>query len=138
MALSLVTGGAGFLGSHLVEALVARGDEVRVFDDLRTGDRSNLALVAGRVEHYHAELADQSTLMRAAQGVEVVFHFAAATEEPNADSLVAPDRFERANETLGVLTAARDAGVRRVIYASCGSVHAPQIAPVRETEATVP
>jgi len=117
---ALVTGGAGFIGSHLVDALVARGDRVRVLDDLSTGRRENLAAAAELVE---GSVADEHAVARAVDGIEVVFHLGALGAV--ARSVADPRASNAANVdgTLNVLTLARDAGVRRVVFASSSSVY---------------
>lgn len=117
---ALVTGGAGFIGSHLVDALVDRGDDVIALDDLSTGRRANLNPKARFVE---ADLADLAALREALEGVEVVFHQGARTSVPR--SVEDPLGTDRVNVhgTLAVLHAAREAGCRRVVYASSSSVY---------------
>lgn len=117
---ALVTGGAGFIGSATVRALLARGDDVRVLDDFSTGFEDNVPreadLVRGSVE-------DLETVRRACQGVEVVFHMAAVRSVPR--SVDNPLRMHDVNVTgtLNVLLASAEAGVRRVVYASSSSVY---------------
>ncbi len=132
---ALVTGGAGFIGSHLVDALVARGDRVRVLDDLATGRRENLNPDAEFVE---GSVADEDAVTRAVAGVEVVFHLGALGAV--ARSVADPRASNRANVdgTLNVLTLGRDAGVRRLVFASSSSVYGgatevptPESAPLR-------
>jgi nucleoside-diphosphate-sugar epimerase len=122
MASYLVTGGAGFIGSHLVEALVARGARVRVVDSLVTGHRRNLAHLSG-VEFLAGDLAELDTARRAVEGAEYVLHHAAIPSVPR--SVADPLAAHRANvdATLNILVAARDAGVRRVVYAGSSSVY---------------
>ncbi|HVR70086.1 MAG TPA: SDR family oxidoreductase [Vicinamibacteria bacterium] len=119
----LVTGGAGFIGSHLAEALVHAGHRVRVLDNLYSGRRANLAPVKGDVEFVRGDCADPATARRAMRGIEAVFHEAAIPSV--ARSVQDPMTSHRGNATatLSVLTAARDAGVRRVIYAGSSSVY---------------
>jgi len=119
----LVTGGAGFIGSHLVRALLARGDRVRVLDDVTTGRRANLADVIDDIEFILGSAADPETAARAVHGCEAVFHQAAIPSV--ARSLQDPIGTNHANVagTLTMLTVARDAGVRRFIYASSSSVY---------------
>ncbi len=122
MAFYLVTGGAGFIGSHMVEALRRRGDRVRVADNLATGRRSNLAHVDD-VEFLEGDLADAAFARRAVDGVEYVLHQAAIPSVPR--SVDDPLTSNRANidATLSLLVAARDAGVRRVVYAGSSSAY---------------
>jgi UDP-glucose 4-epimerase len=131
---ALVTGGAGFIGSNLADRLLADGHEVRVLDDLSTGYAAN---VASGVELIEANVADGAAVRRAVDGVEVVFHQAA--HRSVFRSVEAPLDTDTANihGTLTVLDAARDAGCRRVVYASSSSVYGgaaplptPETAPV--------
>jgi UDP-glucose 4-epimerase len=119
----LVTGGAGFIGSHLVEALTAAGRRVRVLDDFSTGVRDNLAGVCPAPELIEGDVADPTAVARAVAGVAVAFHLAALASV--AKSLDAPDQTHRvcATGTLNVLDAARRAGVRRVVYAASSSAY---------------
>jgi nucleoside-diphosphate-sugar epimerase len=124
----LVTGGAGFIGSHLVEALLRRGDEVRVADNFSTGKRSNLeaaAAAAGTAVPpvVEGDLAEPAVAVAAVAGVEYVLHQAAIPSVPR--SVNDPVGSNRANvdATLQLLVAARDAGVRRVVFAGSSSVY---------------
>jgi nucleoside-diphosphate-sugar epimerase len=133
----LVTGGAGFIGSHLVDALAARGARVRVLDDLSTGSRGNLAaaLGAGTVELIEGDVRDAEACARAAVGVRWVFHQAALGSVPR--SLADPAATVDVNVTgsARVFAAARDAGVERVVYASSSSVYGDSATlPKREGE----
>lgn len=116
----LVTGGAGFIGSNLVDALVAEGRSVRVLDDLSSGFSENIAPDA---ELVRGDIADPDTVRRAVDGVEVVFHQAAHRAVQR--SVERPIETDRANTggTLNVLKAALDAGARRVVYASSSSIY---------------
>src|SRR6202171_376612 len=122
MALYLVTGGAGFIGSHLTEELARRGHAVRVSDTLVTGHRRNLAHIPG-VEFLEGDLADQDFATRAVNGVDYVLHQAAIPSVPR--SVEDPITSNRANidASLNVLVAARDAGVKRVVYAGSSSAY---------------
>ena len=122
MARYLVTGGAGFIGSHVVDALAARGDEIRVVDDLSTGRRENLAAHPA-VELIEADVADRKVAEAAVTGVDCAVHLAAMPSVPR--SVRDPRRSHRANveATHELLLAARDAGVRRVVLASSSSVY---------------
>jgi UDP-glucose 4-epimerase len=119
----LVTGGAGFIGSNLVRALADAGETVRVLDDFSTGRPENLGGVEGRVEVVKADVRDQLQVARAVAGVEVVYHLAALPSV--ARSVADPVASHQVNVdgTLNVLLAARDAGVRRLVYASSSSVY---------------
>jgi len=122
MSLYLVTGGAGFIGSHLTEELVRRGHRVRVVDSLVTGKRSNLDHIPG-VEFVEGDLADLDTAHRAVAGCECVLHQAAIPSVPR--SVEDPITSHRANvdATLTTLVAARDGGVRRVVFAGSSSAY---------------
>src|SRR5579862_1107965 len=122
MAEYLVTGGAGFIGSHLAEELVRRGHRVRVADSLVTGKRRNLDHVQG-VEFLEGDLADLPFAQRAVEGMQYVLHQAAIPSVPR--SVKDPITSNRANvdATLNVLVASRDAGVKRVVYAGSSSAY---------------
>ena len=122
MASYLVTGGAGFIGSHLVEELVRRGERVRVADSFITGKRENLTHVSG-VELVEGDLADFAVAQRAVAGIDYVLHQAAIPSVPR--SVQDPITSNRANidASLNVLVAARDAGVKRVVYAGSSSAY---------------
>src|SRR5262245_28366488 len=132
MAAYLVTGGAGFIGSHLTEELVRRGHKVRVVDSLITGRRRNLDHIPG-VEILEGDLADMSVASRAAAGMNYVLHQAAIPSVPR--TLNDPVTSSRANidATLNILVAARDAGVKRLVFAGSSSEYgnAPSL-PKRE------
>lgn len=119
----LVTGGAGFIGSHLVQALVDTGVTVRVLDNLSTGKRENLPEIPDKIEFIEADLTDFDSVERAMEGISVVFHQAALASVPR--SIHDPQASNHANVTgtVNVLTAAKNAGVRRVVYASSSSVY---------------
>ena len=122
MSFYLVTGGAGFIGSHLTEELIRRGEQVRVVDSLITGHRKNLAHVSG-VDFLEGDLADLAMAKRAVQGVDYVLHQAAIPSVPR--SVDDPITSNRANidSTLNLLVAARDARVKRVVYAGSSSAY---------------
>jgi UDP-glucose 4-epimerase len=123
MSVCLVTGGAGFIGSHLVEALLERGDEVRVLDDFSTGDAANLDGVRGRVKVFEGSVTDAEVVRHAMRGAGVVYHQAALASVPR--SIADPLATHRAcvDGTLQVLLAARDLKVRRVVYAASSSAY---------------
>jgi UDP-glucose 4-epimerase len=137
--LCLVTGGAGFIGSHLVEALTARGNRVRVLDDFSTGRRDNLAGVRPAPEIVEGDVADPGAVARAVGGAGVVFHLAAlASVQRSVEDPVASHRICDTG-TLHVLDAARKAGVRRVVYAGSASAYGIPEGPVqRETDPLSP
>ncbi|MGH7170196.1 MAG: NAD-dependent epimerase/dehydratase family protein [Gemmataceae bacterium] len=119
----LVTGGAGFIGSHLVESLIAQGRRVRVFDDFSTGLRANLVHLQPVPEIVEGDVADAAAVERAAQGAGVIFHLAALASVQR--SVEAPAETHRvcASGTLHVLDAARRVGARRVVYAASSSAY---------------
>jgi nucleoside-diphosphate-sugar epimerase len=118
-----VTGGAGFIGSHLCGALVARGAAVRVIDNLISGKRANLAPIAGKLEFIEADISDFSAIRAAFEGVSVVFHQAAIPSVPRSVAEPRLNHDVNVNGTFNVLMAAREAGARRVIYAASSSVY---------------
>ncbi len=119
----LVTGGAGFIGSHTVEELVHRGHSVVVVDDLSAGKKENLAAVEGKIEFVSGSVTDLDVVRGACRGVDCVLHLAARTSVPRSvkDPLETND--VNVNGTLNVLVAARDAGVRRVVFAASSSAY---------------
>lgn len=119
----LVTGGAGFIGSHLIEHLVGAGHDVVVLDDLSTGRRENFAAVRRRISFMRGSVADLSTCRRAMEGIEYVLHHAAVTSVQRSVEDPAAAHAVNASGTLNVLIAARDARVRRVIYAGSTSAY---------------
>ncbi len=137
MAQCLVTGGAGFIGSHIVHALVARGDKVRVLDNLSTGKRSNLAAVAADVEFLEGDLTDIAAVGKAVAGCEIVFHEAALASVPRSVEAPLESHAACATGTLNVLDQARRAGVRRVVYAASSSAYGNQPTP-RKKETDLP
>ena len=121
--LALVTGGAGFIGSHLVEALVGRGLGVRVVDNLATGRLSNLAHLQGRFEWIEGSVADFGTCRRAAEGVHHVFHQTAIPSVPRSVREPLPSHESGPTATLNMLEAARQAGARRFLLAASSSAY---------------
>jgi UDP-glucose 4-epimerase len=119
----LVTGGAGFIGSHLVESLIGRGRRVRVLDDFSTGLRANLAHLDPAPEIVEGDVADAATVERAAQGAGLIFHLAALASVQRSVEAPADTHRVCATGTLNVLDAARRAGVRRVVYAASSSAY---------------
>ena len=122
MARYLVTGGAGFIGSHLAEELVRRGETVRVADNLVTGRRENLAHLP-QVEFLEGDLADASFARRATTGVDYVLHQAAIPSVPWSIKYPLPSNRANVDATVAVLVAAREAGVRRVVFASTSAAY---------------
>ena len=123
MATYLVTGGAGFIDSHIAEALVERGHTVRVLDNLTTGKKENMAAFAGQVEFIKGDIRDVETCSKAVKGADHVLHGAAIASVPGsiADPLLT--NAVNVTGTLNLLLAARDAGVRSFVLASSSSVY---------------
>lgn len=130
----LVTGGAGFIGSSIGARLSENGARVRILDDLSTGHIENLDAIGGDIEFIQAGLNDQNVLRRALDGVEVVFHQAAIPSVPR--SVIDPQKTHEAcvNGTFNLLCAARDAGVRRLVYAASSSAYGDQTAPAKSED----
>jgi UDP-glucose 4-epimerase len=120
--LAVVTGGAGFIGSHLVEALLAEGRPVRVIDNLSTGHRANLAHLSG-FEFVEADVSEWAPTRAAMEGAEVVFHEAAIPSVPRSVREPLPSHASGPTATLNVLEAARQAGARRVMFAASSSAY---------------
>lgn len=119
----LVTGGAGFVGSHVAERLVALGHPTRVVDNLSTGHRSNLAGFADHIEFVEGDLTNPVVCRRATDGVELVFHLAALPSVPRSMTDPWACHDHNVNATIQLLLACKDAGVRRVVYSSSSSVY---------------
>ena len=120
---ALVTGGAGFIGSHLVEALVAGGCRVTVLDDLSSGHASNLEAVAGRITFMRGSICDRGMVEKAVAGCEVVFHLAAVVSVPKTvDDPLGSAAVNEAG-SLNVLEAARGAQARRLVFAGSSAVY---------------
>jgi UDP-glucose 4-epimerase len=119
----LVTGGAGFIGSHVAHRLVDDGLVVRVVDNLSTGDIRNLALLEGKVEFLHGDLTSPETCRQAVEGVEVVYHLAALPSVPRSMEDPWGSYHHNVTATMQLLLAARAAGVRRIVYSSSSSVY---------------
>ena len=123
MALFLVTGGGGFIGSALVRALLARGDRVRVVDNFATGKPENLAEIAGRFEMFEADICDLEKIRLAFSGVDYVFHEAALPSVPRSIEDPLSSNQTNIEGTLNVLIASRDAKVKRLVYAASFSAY---------------
>jgi len=119
----LVTGGAGFIGSNLVETLLERGDDVRVLDNFSTGSRANLATLGREIEVVEGDLRSYERVHTAVRGVELVFHQGALGSVPRSVQDPLTSTAVNVEGTLNVLLAARDEGVRRVVAASSSSVY---------------
>ena len=119
----LVTGGAGFIGSHVAQRLLEQGHTVRVLDNLATGSRENLAELADQVEFIEGDVQDRAVCERSVKGVDVVFHLAALGSVPRslADSWASHDA--NVNGTVRLLEACRHGGVRRLVFSSSSSVY---------------
>jgi len=124
--IALVTGGAGFIGSHIAAALVDQGATVRIIDDLSTGYRRNIEQLASQVDFIKANVRDDRALRRAFADVELVFHEAAIPSVPRSVENPVESHEATANGTFAVLLAARDQKVRRVIYAASSSAYGDQ------------
>lgn len=137
MTTYLVTGGAGFIGSHLVEALVGRGEQVRVLDNLSTGRLDNLAAVGRQIEFIQGDVGDAAAVQRAVAGAEVIFHLAAIVSVPH--SMRQPVETELTNTvgTLNLLQAAKSAGARRLVLSSTCAIYGDE-ATLPKTEAMLP
>jgi nucleoside-diphosphate-sugar epimerase len=123
MALYIVTGGAGFIGSHMVDALLKKGEEVRVFDNFSTGKRENLSAVSDQIEIIEGDIRNSLLCRQVMEGVKYVIHLAALHEVPR--SVEQPLETHEVNVTgiLNLLLAARNAGVKRFVYASSSAVY---------------
>jgi nucleoside-diphosphate-sugar epimerase len=122
----LVTGGAGFIGSHIASALSVNGARVRVLDDLTTGHRENIEEIGGDVDFIEGSVADQELLPKVLEGVEVVFHEAAIPSVPRSVEEPRQTHVASVDGTFSLLLAARDQKVRRVVYAASSSAYGDQ------------
>src|SRR5215468_10113626 len=122
----IVTGGAGFIGSHIAERLLKDGHKVRIIDNLLTGSRDNLDALSGDLEFYPVSITDKAALEPLFKGVDTVFHQAALPSVPRSIDDPLTTHENNATGTLNVLLAARDAGVRRVVYAGSSSAYGDQ------------
>jgi UDP-glucose 4-epimerase len=137
--LALVTGGAGFIGGHLVEGLLRAGWSVRVIDDLSTGSERNLAHAMDRIEFTRGDIRDADALERVMGGVEVVFHQAAMVSVPRSVAMPLLTNSINIDGTLLVLETARQSGVRRVVYAASSSAYGDtEVLPKVETLPATP
>lgn len=121
--IALVTGGAGFIGSHIASALSAAGARVRVIDDLSTGYQENLDEIGGQIDFVKGSLADESSLRRALEDVELVFHEAAIPSVPRSVEDPRQTHTASVDSTFSLLLAAKERGVKRLIYAASSSAY---------------
>ena len=135
----LVTGGAGFIGSHIAEALVERGDKVRVFDNLSTGHLSNMDGFRDRIEFVEGDLVDANAVAEVVDGVDCIFHQAALASVPRSVQRPLDTNAACVTGTVTLLDAARRAGVRRLVYAGSSSAYGDQpTSSKRETDLPAP
>ncbi|MCA9153997.1 MAG: SDR family oxidoreductase [Planctomycetales bacterium] len=123
MANYLVTGGCGFIGSHIAEALVGRGQSVRIVDNLSTGNQANVSEFADRVDLRIGDIADGDFMREAVQGIDIIFHQAALASVPRSVERPLDTHAACVTGTVTLLDAARRAGVRRVVYAASSSAY---------------
>jgi len=124
--IALVTGGAGFIGSHIASALVAGGARVRILDDLSTGHRENVEEIRGDIDFVQGSVADEALLRRVLEGVELVFHEAAIPSVPRSVDNPRQTHTASVDGTFSLLVAAREKKVRRLIYAASSSAYGDQ------------
>lgn len=123
MGLSLVTGGAGFIGSNMVRFLLDKGETVRVLDNFETGKHENLTEITDRIEVIESDIRDQATVKQAVEGAEVVYHLAALGSVPRSIDDPQTSHDVNVNGTFKMLKASSDANVKRFIFASSSSVY---------------
>jgi len=129
----LVTGGAGFIGSHIVERLVAEGNKVRVLDNLSSGRFRNLQAVEGKIEFVEGDIRDWSAVQKAVRGVDFVLHQAALRSVPKSMELPREYNEVNVNGTVNVLRGASEAGAQKVVFASSSSIYGTcEVFPQRE------
>ena len=124
--IAVVTGGAGFIGSHLAAGLAASGARVRIIDDLSTGHRENLDEIGGDIDFVQGSVADEQLLKKALDGVELVFHEAAIPSVPRSVESPRETHIASVDGTFSLLVAARERRVRRVVYAASSSAYGDQ------------
>lgn len=135
----LVTGGAGFIGSHIAEGLVERGEEVRVIDNFLTGKRENISHLFEKIEFIEGDIRDFDTCQRAVEGIDYVLHQAALPSVPRSIATPALTNEINVSGTLNMLLAARDAGVKKFVFASSSSVYGDEpILPKKEGKEGTP
>lgn len=121
--IALVTGGAGFIGSHIAAALVSNGARVRIIDDLSTGYRENVADVGGDIDFVNASVADENALRKALEDVELVFHEAAIPSVPRSVENPRQTHIASVDSTFSLLLASKEKKVRRIVYAASSSAY---------------
>ena len=124
--IALVTGGAGFIGSHIASALAAAGARVRIIDDLSTGYRENIDEIGGDVDFIQGSVADEAALKRAIEGAELVFHEAAIPSVPRSVENPRQTHVASVDSTFSLLLAAKENNVRRIVYAASSSAYGDQ------------
>ena len=124
--IALVTGGAGFIGSHIAAALTASGARVRIIDDLSTGYRENVDEIGGDVDFVEASLADETAVRKALEDVELVFHEAAIPSVPRSVENPRQTHIASVDATFSLLLAAQERKVRRIVYAASSSAYGDQ------------
>jgi len=135
----LVTGGAGFIGSHIATALIQSGARVRVLDDLSTGHRENIDEIGSKADFIEGSVADEKLLSKALDGVELIFHEAAIPSVPRSVQAPRESHIASVDGTFSLLLAAKDKKVKRVVYAASSSAYGDQQAPSKsETMAPDP
>lgn len=135
----LVTGGAGFIGSHIAEGLLKRGDSVRILDNMVTGRLDTLQMLGHRIDFVQGDLREKADVEKAVSGVDVIFHEAALRSVPRSIDDPAASNDVNVTGTLNLLMAARGAGVKRVVYASSSSAYGDQKSfPQKETMRCAP
>ena len=122
----LVTGGAGFIGSHIASGLLEKGARVRIIDDLSTGYRDNLEEIGAGVDFVQASLADESAVKKALEGVEIIFHEAALPSVPRSVENPKQTHVACVESTFNLLNSARQQNVRRIVYAASSSAYGDQ------------
>lgn len=123
MGFSLVTGGAGFIGSNMVRFLLGKDQKVRVLDNFETGKHENLEEIAGSIELIEGDIRDKSAVAKSLQGVDTVYHLAALGSVPRSVEDPATSQEVNVNGTFNMLDGAREAGVKRLVFASSSSVY---------------
>jgi UDP-glucose 4-epimerase len=124
--IALVTGGAGFIGSHIAAGLVANGAKVRIIDDLSTGYRENIEEIGGDIDFIQGSVADENVLRRAVKDVELIFHQAAIPSVPRSVENPRQTHIACVDATFSLLDVAREMGVRRMVYAGSSSAYGDQ------------